>query len=187
MEALNFLNTENEDQVGVRAKDSLIQESALGTRKAFRSINRDTENIKDLLKFHRTTSSPQKVSEETVTAKVSVPVCDDNYPEIEKFFPYNPLDGESYDLPEEHQIAHLPLSGIPLMFLEEDFEKLSMPPFMFGEQKNFGKLLYEDSPTPPKRFLPLWASNVLESPSLLSDSIVELPSPVYYESDTSVC
>lgn len=35
-------------------------------------------------------------------------------------------DFESFDLPEEHQIAQLPLSGVPLMILDEErkLEKL---------------------------------------------------------------
>ena len=31
------------------------------------------------------------MTEKTVKAKSSVPASDDNYPEIEKFFPFNPL------------------------------------------------------------------------------------------------
>lgn len=191
MAALSFLNTENENPVGGRAKDMLTQEFGPGTRKAFRSVNRQTEhseNISEPLKFQRAKTSPQKASEETVTAKISLPVWDDVYPEIENFFPYNPLDGESFELPEEHRIAHLPLCGMPLMFFEEkkNFGELSSSPFIFGEQRNFGKLLYEDSPTPPKMFIPLWTSNVLDSPSLSEDLGVELPSPVSYDSDASI-
>jgi securin len=35
-------------------------------------------------------------------------------------------DFESFDLPEEHQIAQLPLTGVPLMVLDEErgLEKL---------------------------------------------------------------
>ncbi|XP_055989094.1 securin [Sorex fumeus] len=191
MAAWGLLNTENEDPVGSRAKDVLAQEFGPGTRKAFRSVNRHTEhseNISEPLKFQRTASTPQKASGETATAKISVPAWDDVYPEIENFFPYNPLDCESYELPEEHRIAHLPLSGMPLMFLEEkeNFGERSTSPFIFGEQRDLGKLLYEDPPTPPKMFIPLWTSDVLESPSLSSELVVELPSPVSYDSDSSI-
>ncbi|XP_004611610.2 securin [Sorex araneus] len=192
MAAWGLLNAENEDPVAGRAKDVLVQEFGPGTRKAFRSVNRHkehSENISEPLKFQRTTSSPQKASEETATTKTSVPVWDDVYPEIENFFPYDPLDCESFELPEEHRIAHLPLGGMPLMFFEEkekSFGELSASPFIFGEQRDFGKLPYEDSPTPPKMFIPLWTSDVLESPSLSSELAVELPSPVSYDSDSSI-
>ena len=45
----------------------------------------------------------KKITEKTVKAESLVPASDDTYPEIEKFFPFNPLDFESFDLPEEHQ------------------------------------------------------------------------------------
>ncbi|MEE6478762.1 hypothetical protein FKM82_011986 [Ascaphus truei] len=36
------------------------------------------------------------------------------YPEIETFIPYNPLDYESLEVPEEHKLSHLCLAGLPL-------------------------------------------------------------------------
>lgn len=45
-------------------------------------------------------------------------------------------DFESFDLPEEHQIAQLPLSGVPLMILEEE--------------KKLEKLLHLGPPSPMK-------------------------------------
>ena len=55
-------------------------------------------------------------------------------------------DFESFDLPEEHQIAHLPLSGVPLMILDEEREleqllhvgppsPLKMPPLLWESSK----------------------------------------------------
>ena len=94
-------------------------------RKALGTVNRATEKsvkTNGPLKQKQTTSSTKKITEKTVKAKSSVPASDDTYPEIEKFFPFNPLDFESFDLPEEHQITHLPLSGVPLMILDEERE-----------------------------------------------------------------
>ena len=103
-----------------------------------------------------------QITEKTVKAKTSVPASDDTYPEIEKFFPFNPLDFESFDLPEEHQIAHLPLNGVPLMILDEERE--------------LEQLLHVGPPSPLKMPSLLWESNLLPSPSsILSTLDVELP------------
>ncbi|XP_042798447.1 securin-like isoform X1 [Panthera leo] len=95
------------------------------TRKALRTVKRATENsVKNNgpLKQKQPNFSAKKVTEKTVKAKNTVPALDDTYPEIEKFFPFNPLDFESSDLPEEHQIAYLLLNGVPLMILDEERE-----------------------------------------------------------------
>ncbi|XP_046931311.1 securin-like isoform X1 [Lynx rufus] len=95
------------------------------TRKALRTVKRATENsVKNdgPLKQKQPNFSAKKVTEKTVKAKNTVPALDDTYPEIEKFFPFNPLDFESFDLPEEDQIAYLLLNGAPLMILDEERE-----------------------------------------------------------------
>ncbi|KAM5203506.1 securin-like [Hipposideros larvatus] len=141
-------------------------------RKALGTVNRATEKsvkTNGPLKQKQTTFSAKKVTEKTVKAKSSAPASDDTYPEIEKFFPFNPLDFESFDLPEEHQIAHLPMNGVPLMLLDEERE--------------FEKLLHVGPPSPLKMPFPPWGSNPLLSPSrILSTLDVELP-PVCYDLD----
>lgn len=54
-------------------------------------------------------------------------------------------DFESFDLPEEHQIAHLPLNGVPLMILDEERE--------------LEKLLHLGPPSPLKIPSPPWESS----------------------------
>ncbi|XP_055272240.1 securin-like [Moschus berezovskii] len=134
-------------------------------RKALGTVNRATEKsvkTNGPLKQKQTTFSTKKITEKTVKAKSSVPASDDTYPEIEKFFPFNPLDFESFDLPEKHQIAHLPLNGVPLMILDEERE--------------LEQLLHVGLSSLLKMSPPLWESNVLQSPSsLLSTQYVELP------------
>ncbi|KAG8508776.1 Securin [Galemys pyrenaicus] len=143
-------------------------------RKALGTVNRATEKPAKMngpLKQKQATFSSKKASmaEKTVTVQSSASASDDTYPEIEKFFPYNPLDFESFDLPEEHQIAHLPLNGVPLMILDEERE--------------LERLLQMGPPSPLKRPTPLWESNVLQSPSsILSALDVDLP-PVCYDFD----
>nr|KAF6481679.1 PTTG1 regulator of sister chromatid separation, securin [Molossus molossus] len=69
---------------------------------------------------------------------------------------------ESFDLPEEHQIAQLPLNGVPLMILDEE--------------RKLEKLLHLGPPSPLKMPSPLWESDPLQSPSSsLSALDVELP------------
>ncbi|XP_011803100.1 PREDICTED: securin [Colobus angolensis palliatus] len=135
------------------------------TRKALGTVNRATEKsvkTKGPLKQKQPNFSAKKMTEKTVKTKSSVPASDDAYPEIEKFFPFNPLDFESFDLPEEHQIAHLPLSGVPLMILDEERE--------------LEKLFQLGPPSPVKMPSPPWESNLLQSPSsILSTLDVELP------------
>ncbi|XP_055276215.1 securin-like [Moschus berezovskii] len=134
-------------------------------RKALGTVNRSTgKSVKTNgpLKQKQTTFSTKKITEKTVKAKSSVPASDDTYPEIEKFFPFNLLDFESFDLPEEHQIAHLPLNGVPLMIPDEERE--------------LEQLLHVGPPSPLKMSPPLWESNVLQSPSsILSTLDVEFP------------
>ncbi|XP_067589053.1 securin isoform X1 [Pseudorca crassidens] len=143
-----------------------------GTRKALGTVNRAAEkSIKTNgpLKQKQTAFSTKKMTEKTVKAKSSVPASDDTYPEIEKFFPFNPLDFESFDLPEEHQIAHMPLNGVPLMILDE--------------KRELEQLLHLGPPSPLKMSPLPWESNLLQSPSsILSTLDVELP-PVCYDLD----
>ncbi|XP_053422085.1 securin isoform X2 [Nycticebus coucang] len=116
-------------------------------RKALGTVNRTTEKsvkTNGPLKQKQLNFPAKKVIEKTTEAKSSVPAADDTYPEIEKFFPFNPLDFESFDLPEEHQIADLPLNGVPLMILDEE--------------RNFEKLLKLGPPSPVKMLAPPWES-----------------------------
>ncbi|XP_010620556.1 securin isoform X2 [Fukomys damarensis] len=138
-------------------------------RKALGTVNRATERsvksngpLKQKANF-----SAKKMTEKTIKTQSSVPASDDTYPEIEKFFPFNPLDFESFDLPEEHQIAQLPLSGVPLMVLEEE--------------KGLERLLQLGPPSPVKA-PSLWGADLLQSPSILSILDVELP-PACYDMD----
>ncbi|XP_014440836.1 securin-like [Tupaia chinensis] len=95
------------------------------TRKALGTVNRATEKsvkTNEPPKQKQLTFSARKMTEKTVKAKLSVPASDGTYPETEKFLPFNPLDFESFDMPEEHQIAHLPLNEVPFMILDEERE-----------------------------------------------------------------
>uniref|UniRef100_A0A2K6URM6 Securin n=1 Tax=Saimiri boliviensis boliviensis TaxID=39432 RepID=A0A2K6URM6_SAIBB len=120
------------------------------TRKALGTVNRATEKAVKTsgpLNQKQPRFSAKKITGKTVKAK------NDAYPEIEKLFPFNLLDFESFDLPEEHQIAHLPLT-------------VSAGP-----------------PSPVKMPSPPWESNLLRSSSsILLTLDIELP-PICYDID----
>uniref|UniRef100_A0A2K5NDS9 Pituitary tumor-transforming 2 n=1 Tax=Cercocebus atys TaxID=9531 RepID=A0A2K5NDS9_CERAT len=128
------------------------------SRKALGTVKRATEKsvkTNGPSKQKQPSFSVRKMTEKTVKKK-----------KIEKFFPFNPLDFESFDLPEERQIAHLPLSGVPLMILDEE-----------GELE---KLFQLGPPSPVKMPSPPWECNLLQSPSsILLTLDVELPVVCY--------
>ncbi|XP_031209685.1 securin [Mastomys coucha] len=142
-------------------------------RKALGTINRVSGKpvkTRNPLQPKQPTLAVKKITEKkSAKTQSSAPAPDDAYPEIENFFPFNPLDFESFDLPEEHQISVLPLNGVPLVIL--------------NEERGLEKLLHLDPPTPVKTsFLP-WECDPLQSPSsALSTLDVELP-PVCYDAD----
>ncbi|KAL4842837.1 hypothetical protein H8958_020139 [Nasalis larvatus] len=168
MATLIYVDKENGEPVSTpRFSKTVDVPPALpkATRKALGTVNRATEkSVKTSgpLKQKQPSFSAKKMTEKTVKAKSSVPASDDAYPEIEKLFPFNYLGFESFDLPEEHQIPHLPLSGVPLMILDE--------------VRELEKLFQLDPPSPVKMPSPPWESNLLQSPSsILLTLDVELP------------
>ncbi|XP_040841734.1 securin isoform X2 [Ochotona curzoniae] len=137
-------------------------------RKALGTVNRATEKeVKTNAPLKpKQASVAKKMTEKKVKAKTSAPAPDDTYPEIEKFFPFNPIDFESFDLPEEHQIAPLTLKGVPLMILDKERE--------------LDRLLELGPPSPVKMPSPSWESGLPSPTSILSALDVELP-PVCYD------
>uniref|UniRef100_A0A2K5BUV7 Securin n=1 Tax=Aotus nancymaae TaxID=37293 RepID=A0A2K5BUV7_AOTNA len=94
------------------------------TRKALGTVNRTTEKS---VKTNEPLKQKQPSFSKTVKAKSTVPASNDAYAEIEKCFPFNLLDFESFDLPEEHQIAHLPFSGLEKLFQLGPPSPVTMP------------------------------------------------------------
>ncbi|XP_066573179.1 securin [Amia ocellicauda] len=91
----------------------------LSARKALGAVNkiRSTEKGKPVV-----TPLPR---EKTKACKPQVK--EEVYPEIERFIPYNPLDFESFEVPEEQRLSHLCLAGlaVPTLVPEEE-ESLDM-------------------------------------------------------------
>ncbi|XP_060096624.1 securin [Heteronotia binoei] len=63
----------------------------------------------------------KKVAEYTGRAE-DCSMATEDCPEKENFFPCNPLDFESFEVPEEHRLSHLSLIGVPLMTFENTSE-----------------------------------------------------------------
>uniref|UniRef100_A0A2K6LKD1 Pituitary tumor-transforming 2 n=1 Tax=Rhinopithecus bieti TaxID=61621 RepID=A0A2K6LKD1_RHIBE len=162
MATLIYVDKENgEPGTRVAAKDGL----KLGSGPSIKALALPKATRKDLGIVKRATEKSVKTNGPS-KQKHSVPASNDTYPEIEKLFPFNPLDFESFDLPEECQIAHLPLSGVPLMILDEE-----------GELE---KLFQLGPPSPVKMPSPPWECNLLQSlSSILLTLDVELPVVCY--------
>ncbi|XP_074064723.1 LOW QUALITY PROTEIN: securin-like [Macrotis lagotis] len=142
-------------------------------RKALGPVNRTTEkeNLvgkrKEPLKQKGKNFTAKKITEKIPTGKTSVPFPNETCPEIENFFSFNPLEFESFDVPEEHRLANLPLNGIPLLMLEQE--------------KSLERLV--DLPPSPVLLPPMkWESDLLESTSNLLSTVdkIDLP-PVCYD------
>ncbi|XP_033907765.3 securin-like isoform X2 [Acipenser ruthenus] len=48
------------------------------------------------------------------------------YPEIEKFIPYNPVEFESFDVPEDQRLSHLCLAGLAAPAAKEELDSFSV-------------------------------------------------------------
>uniref|UniRef100_A0A2K6RD42 Securin n=1 Tax=Rhinopithecus roxellana TaxID=61622 RepID=A0A2K6RD42_RHIRO len=163
MATLIYVDKENgEPGTRVAAKDGL----KLGSGPSIKALGGISQPYLKLPERIWVLSRELQKTNKNSQAFLSVPASNDTYPEIEKLFPFNPLDFESFDLPEECQIAHLPLSGVPLMILDEE-----------GELE---KLFQLGPPSPVKMPSPPWECNLLQSlSSILLTLDVELPVVCY--------
>ncbi|XP_075065991.1 securin-like [Mixophyes fleayi] len=107
------------------------------SRKALGNINKQVINQKAVPSQKGDFKVKKPVA---VAKKVSEACIKQNYPEIDKFVPYNPKDFETFDIPEEHKLSHICLAGVPLMvdesraarfdaLLNQDLAPMEMPSF----------------------------------------------------------
>ncbi|KAM8798878.1 PTTG1 protein, partial [Eudromia elegans] len=141
---------------------------SLSVRKALGNVNRKLEasSKKEQFKTKNCPCTAKKITEETAGLETCDAVAEESYPEIEKMFPYDPLDFESFDVPEENSLSNLALSGVPLMMFTELPEVL---PAMV--------------PSPVKLQQISWESGLLQSTTdFLStlDNIIDMP-PLNYD------
>ncbi|KAE8608029.1 hypothetical protein XENTR_v10011379 [Xenopus tropicalis] len=89
------------------------------SRKALGNVNKQILQNKAVMaqkiNFKQNTGSIGK----KVTSSNLQPVKD-LYPEIEHYFPYNPLDFESFDIPEDHKLSHFCLAGVSLLVQDNE-------------------------------------------------------------------
>ncbi|POI33315.1 hypothetical protein CIB84_002933 [Bambusicola thoracicus] len=137
-------------------------------RKALGNVN-GTVGVTSKKKQMREKNQPcsaKKVAEKTVGLESWDAVGDEAYPEIENMFPSDPLDLESFDVPEEHRLSNINLCGVPLMIYTSTFDKpVSM---------TCSPVKLEEMP---------WESDSLQLPTdIMStlDDIIDMP-PMNYE------
>ncbi|XP_063784832.1 securin [Pseudophryne corroboree] len=91
------------------------------SRKALGNINKQVVNQKAVPSQKGEFKAKKPVP---VAKKVSETHFKQNYPEIEKFVPYNPKDFESFDVPEEHKLSHICLAGVSLLVNENEATRI---------------------------------------------------------------
>ncbi|NXJ13714.1 PTTG1 protein, partial [Odontophorus gujanensis] len=86
-------------------------------RKALGNVNRTVgvTSKKEQTREKNQPCSAKKVAEKSVGLESWDAVGDETFPEIENMFPSDPLDFESFDVPEEHKLSNIGLYGVPLM------------------------------------------------------------------------
>ncbi|NXS62184.1 PTTG1 protein, partial [Brachypteracias leptosomus] len=136
-------------------------------RKALGNVNR-TEGVVNKMGKTRQKSQPctaNKITEKTAGLESCDAVAEEDCPEIENMFPFDPQDFESFDLPKEHKVSSINLCGVPLMVFERTYDRcVNMVP-------------------PPLKIEDVsWESNLLQSTAdflATLDEIVDMPPPNY--------
>ncbi|XP_038269173.1 securin isoform X1 [Dermochelys coriacea] len=191
MATLIFIDKENEGDVGAAPKDRLrlssvsskvlsersqIQTPLVGrtanatparsqsVRKALGNVNRTlgTTNKKEIRKQKKQALPSKETTGKTTQVESCSVAAEEAYPEIENFFPFNPLDFESLEVPEEHKLSHMSLTGAPLLIFD----------------KNIPDRCINMVPSPVKLSHISWECELLQSTAnFLStlDEIIDLP------------
>ncbi|NXF89539.1 PTTG1 protein, partial [Eubucco bourcierii] len=145
-------------------------------RKALGNVNRSGVRIK----MEKTNQKPQpctakkvaqitqslfKAAEKTAGSESLDAVAEEEWPERENMFSFDPRDFESFDLPEEHKVSNINLCGVPLMVFERTYDRC-----------------VNMVPSPVKLEEISWESNLLQSTAdflATLDEIIDMPSPNY--------
>ncbi|NXG80171.1 PTTG1 protein, partial [Baryphthengus martii] len=136
-------------------------------RKALGNVNR-TEGVARKMEKTRQKNQPctaNKVTDKTAGLETCDAAAEDDWPEKENMFPFDPRDFESFDLPEEHKVSNLNLRGVPLMVFGRTYDKC-----------------VNMVPSPVKIEEISWESNLLQSTTdflATLDEIIDMPPPNY--------
>ncbi|KAM6408449.1 securin [Rhynochetos jubatus] len=123
-------------------------------RKALGTVNRTGGRASE------TENTRQKNQPYTVNKMAGLEICDEgdeDWPEKENMFPFDPQDFESFDLPEEHRLSNISLCGVPLM--------------IFGRTPDKRVTMV---PSPMKTEEVSWESNLLQSSADFLASLDEI-------------
>ncbi|KFW02987.1 PREDICTED: securin [Fulmarus glacialis] len=136
-------------------------------RKVLGNVNR-TEEVASKMERTRQINQPctaDKITEKTAGLESCDAVAEEDWPEIENMFPFDPRDFESFDLPEEHKVSNINLCGVPLMIFERTYDRY-----------------VNMVPSPVKIEEVSWESNLLQSTAeflATLDEIIDMPPPNY--------
>ncbi|NWQ91270.1 PTTG1 protein, partial [Burhinus bistriatus] len=136
-------------------------------RKALGNVNRTKGVMSKTEKIGQKNQpcTANKTVEKTAGLENCDAVAEEDWPEIENMFPFDPRDFESFDLPEEHKISNIDLRGVPLMIFERTYDR-------------FVNMV----PSPVKTEDISWESNLLQSTAeflATLDEIIDMPPPNY--------
>ncbi|KAM6122798.1 securin isoform 1-T2 [Phoenicopterus ruber ruber] len=141
--------------------------TSYSVRKALGNVNR-TEGVTSKIEKMRQKNQPcttNKITEKTAGLESCDAVAEEDWPEIENMFPFDPRDFESFDLPEEYKVSNINLHGAPLMVFERTYDTcVNMVP---------SPLRIEEIS---------WESNLLQSTAdflATLDEIIDMPPPNY--------
>ncbi|XP_009316780.1 PREDICTED: securin [Pygoscelis adeliae] len=136
-------------------------------RKVLGNVNR-TEEVMSKMEKIRQKNQPcnaNKITERTAGLESCDAVAEEDWPEIENLFPFDPQDFESFDLPEEHKVSNINLCGVPLMIFERTYDRC-----------------VNMVPSPVKIEEISWESNLIQSTAdflATLDEIIDMPPPNY--------
>ncbi|NXC15303.1 PTTG1 protein, partial [Corythaeola cristata] len=96
-------------------------------RKALGNVNR-TEGVMSTMEKIRQKNPAEpctanKITEKTAGLESCDAVAEEDWPETENMFPFDPQDFESFHLPEEHKVSNINLRGVPLMVFERTYDR----------------------------------------------------------------
>ncbi|NXG54923.1 PTTG1 protein, partial [Hemiprocne comata] len=135
-------------------------------RKALGNVNR-TEGVTSKMEKIKEKNQPcsaNRITEKTAGLESRDAVAEEDWPEIENMFSYDPRTFESFDLPEEDKVSNINLRGVPLMVFGRTYDRY-----------------VNMVPSPMKIEEISWESNLLQSTDFLAtlDEIIDMPPPSY--------
>ncbi|NXF71912.1 PTTG1 protein, partial [Sclerurus mexicanus] len=153
-------------QVNTPLPKKITSSSAMScsVRRALGNVNR-TEGVLNR-KAKISQPCPANKTNEKAGLESCTSVAEEDWPEIENMFPFDPQDFESFDLPEECKLSNLDLCGVPLMIFERTYDRC-----------------VNMVPSPVKFEQCAWESTLLQESAdflaALDDLVVDMPPPLY--------